>query len=109
MDVVQSIMDKTTVNYHSTPHSNLPHSNLPHSNPLPSNPSPSKQPLSNPPSSNTYGYDRHKADGGECANFASQVLYTGGIPADNVWEQDFPAWIRLRKLYNYFTSRILIN
>ncbi|CAG8496847.1 4485_t:CDS:2 [Dentiscutata heterogama] len=106
----------------SQPPSNPPPSNPPLSNPPPSNPPPS-----NPPPSNPSGYDRQKAvnyagqyclhpnsnyenydkKGGDCTNFASQVLHAGGIPTDNIWKPGSTAWVNVQAFYNYLISHNL--
>ncbi|CAG8738376.1 3115_t:CDS:2, partial [Racocetra persica] len=102
-------------------------SNSPPPNPPPSNPPPSNPPPSNPPPSNPSGYDRQKAVnyagqycktpnpkyknfdsvGGDCTNFASQVLNTGGIPTDKEWKPYTVPWINVVSFYNYLISHKL--
>ncbi|CAG8480910.1 10509_t:CDS:2 [Ambispora gerdemannii] len=52
-------------------------------------------------------YHNYDGEGGDCTNFASQVLYAGGIPTDSVWYPYSYPWIRVIELYNYLTSHNL--
>ncbi|CAG8818977.1 1021_t:CDS:1 [Gigaspora margarita] len=40
----------------------------------------------------------------DCTNFASQVLYAGGIPMDNSWRPDKRAWVDVDYFYGYLIS-----
>ncbi|CAG8592959.1 39395_t:CDS:2 [Gigaspora margarita] len=102
----------------------------PPSNPPPPKPSPnppSPKPSSNPPSSKPSSYNRQNAvnyagqycsspnpkytnydkKGGDCTNFASQVLNAGGIPVDNEWKPDSVPWIRVSAFYDYLIKHNL--
>ncbi|CAG8552002.1 12982_t:CDS:2 [Cetraspora pellucida] len=43
----------------------------------------------------------------DCTNFASQVLYTGGIPKDNIWKPYSDAWFNVDKFYDYLINHKL--
>lgn len=43
-------------------------------------------------------------DGGDCANFASQCLYAGGMPKTSKWKPNAAAWIGQNDLREYLVS-----
>ncbi|CAG8488753.1 17881_t:CDS:2 [Racocetra fulgida] len=45
--------------------------------------------------------------GGDCTNFASQVLDTGGIPTDKEWKPYTVPWVNVVSFYNYLISHKL--
>ena len=50
-------------------------------------------------------YQDYNGRGGDCTNFASQCIYAGGIPTDNVWYKDSHAWIRVVELRNWLLKK----
>lgn len=45
--------------------------------------------------------------GGDCANFASQIIHAGGIIKTNTWTPYTNTWIRVEDLYSYLISKNL--
>jgi hypothetical protein len=45
--------------------------------------------------------------GGDCANFASQILNAGGINTTKTWRPYTNPWIRVNELYSYLTNQNL--
>lgn len=39
--------------------------------------------------------------GGDCTNFASQIIHAGGIPKSYTWKPYSNAWVRVEELYYY--------
>ena len=55
-------------------------------------------------------YTNWNSGGGDCANFVSQCIFAGGVPADEQkvagnWYKDSKAWISTSKLSEYMTNR----
>lgn len=49
-------------------------------------------------------YSNWNGNGGDCANFVSQCIYTGGVPTDNEWKKDSTAWVSTSTLASYMTN-----
>ncbi len=52
-------------------------------------------------------YNSFEGIGGDCTNFASQILYAGGIKQSKSWAPYTDAWIRCEDLYVYLTQNKL--
>lgn len=49
-------------------------------------------------------YNSYKGRGGDCANFVSQCLYTGGFKQDSEWYKHSVAWINVMKQIAHFKA-----
>ena len=45
--------------------------------------------------------------GGDCTNFASQILHAGGLSTNSVWKPYSNAWLRVEELYSYLMNNKL--
>lgn len=45
--------------------------------------------------------------GGDCTNFMSQILHTGGFEQTSIWKPYTHAWIRVQEFYVYLTTQQL--
>ena len=52
-------------------------------------------------------YKSFEGTGGDCTNFASQILYAGGIKQTKAWAPYTNPWIRVEDLYLYLTTQEL--
>ncbi|CAG8606891.1 11634_t:CDS:2 [Gigaspora rosea] len=52
-------------------------------------------------------YKNYDGNGGDCTNFASQVLNAGGIPVNNEWKPYTVPWIRVSSFYDYLIKHNL--
>lgn len=50
---------------------------------------------------NSYNPEYTYYSGNDCTNFVSQCAYIGGIPASSTWYSKSPAWINVKKFYDY--------
>lgn len=46
-------------------------------------------------------YMSYDNTGGDCTNFASQILHAGGLNLSSTWKPYSKAWIRVEELYSY--------
>lgn len=49
-------------------------------------------------------YSNYNGRGGDCANFVSQCLYTGGVPTSRYWCPDSGDWINAANLTSYMVD-----
>lgn len=45
--------------------------------------------------------------GGDCTNFASQILHAGGLDTTSIWKPYTNAWLRVEELYSYLINNKL--
>jgi hypothetical protein len=52
-------------------------------------------------------YKYFEGIGGDCTNFASQILYSGGLKKNKIWAPYTNSWIRVQELYSYLINNNL--
>ena len=52
-------------------------------------------------------YKSFEGTGGDCTNFASQILYAGGVKQTKAWAPYTNPWVRVEDLYLYLTTHKL--
>ncbi|AOR23301.1 amidase domain-containing protein [Clostridium taeniosporum] len=52
-------------------------------------------------------YKSFEGIGGDCTNFVSQALYSGGLKNSNTWKPYSNAWVRVEELYLYIIKNEL--
>lgn len=49
-------------------------------------------------------YISYEKNGGDCTNFASQIVHAGGIKKTNTWTPYSNTWLRVEELYSYLIN-----
>lgn len=49
-------------------------------------------------------YISYEKNGGDCTNFASQIVHAGGVRKTNTWSPYSNAWLRVEELYSYLIN-----